>query len=327
MIRQIVATICLILTLLALSGCFHSSHEAQRWTLQPDGVTSFSLSREGRFGLMASTEQGIVLWDLMQNKQLADFGYQDQDRNTVIASQISDNNRYAITATSQNFAVWDLAWGQAEGLWSISDGIIRDLDISNNGQKVLLALSNGKALFVDLGTGRRLEFLAHQDKVNSVSLSPNGKFALSGGNDHNAFFWSTESGQVLNEFPHAHRITRVELHRTGKYAFSADGDDTAIVWDLSTGEPRTKLNMFHRHPNFSTARFSDDGEVLVTGTPGRRIESWDTQSGDNIGRWLAEEQQNTRPPSAVVYDVAIDPTGRVISATSAGIAQAWISQE
>ncbi|WP_407333233.1 WD40 repeat domain-containing protein [Enterovibrio sp. 27052020O] len=325
--RQFVGTICLFLTLLALSGCFHSTHEAQRWTLQPDGVTSFSLSRDGRFALMASTEKGIVLWDLIQNKQLADFGYQDPDKNTVIASQISDNNRYAISATSQNFAVWDLAWGQAEGLWSISDGIIRGLDISNNGQKVLLALSNGKALFVDLGTGRRLEFLAHKDKVNSVSLSPNGKYAMSGGNDHNAFFWDTETGQILNQFTHEHRITRVELHRNGKFAFSADGDDAAIVWDLSTGDAISELQMFQRHANFSTARFSDDGTRLVTGTPGRRVEYWDTQTGDNVGRWLAREQQNTRPPTAVVYDVAIDPTGRVISGTSAGIAQAWIAQE
>ncbi|MBV7300975.1 WD40 repeat domain-containing protein [Enterovibrio paralichthyis] len=324
--RQFVGSICLILTLLALSGCFHSTREAQRWTLQPDGVTSFSLSRDGRFALIASTKQGILLWDLMHNRQLAELGDQDPDKNTVIASQISDNNRYAITATSQNFAVWDLAWGTSEGLWSISDGIIRDLDISNNGQKVLLGLSNGKALFVDLGTGRRLEFLAHKEKVNSVSLSPNGKFALSGGNDHNAYFWSTESGQILNEFPHEHRITRVELHRNGKYAFSADGDDSAIIWDLATGKPQSELRMFHRHSNFSSARFSDDGSKLVTGTPGRRVEYWDSETGSNIGRWLAEEQQNTRPPSAVVYDVAIDPTGRIISGTSAGIAQAWIAE-
>lgn len=324
--RQFVGSICLILTLLALSGCFHSTQEAQRWTLDSGGVTSFSLSRDGRFALIASTSTGIDLWDLVQNKKLAEFGDQDPDGNTVIASQISDNNRYAITATSQNFAVWDLAWGQAEGLWSISDGIIRDVDISNNGEKILLALSNGKALFVDLGTGRRLEFLAHKEKVNSVSLAPNGKFAMSGGNDHNAFFWSTETGQILNEFPHDHRITRVELHRTGKLAFSADGDDTAVIWDLSTGEAKSELSMFHRHPNFSTARFSDDGSKLVTGTPGRRVEFWDTETGENLGRWLAQEQQNTRPPSAVVYDVAIDPTGRVISGTSAGIAQAWIAE-
>lgn len=323
--RHFIHVICLFLTFIAVSGCFNSTREAQRWELEPEGVTSFSLSREGRFALIASTAHGIALWDLTQNKQLANFGYQDPDKSTVITSHISDNNRYAITATSQNFAVWDLAWGKADGLWSISDGIIRDIDISNKGEKVLLGLSNGKALFIDLGTGRRLEFLAHGEKVNSVSLSPNGKYALSGGNDNNAYFWDTQSGQILSKYSLEHRITRVQLHRSGKHAFSSDGIDS-VVWNLTTGSLISELSMFQRFPNFSAARFSDDGSQLATGTPSGRVALWDSQTGKNIDSWIAEEQQNKHPSSAVVYDVAIDPTGRVISGTSAGIAQAWITK-
>ncbi|RXJ73427.1 hypothetical protein CS022_09230 [Veronia nyctiphanis] len=315
--------ICVTLTILALTGCFHSADEAQRWEIHPQGVTSFSLSRNGQFGLIAAKENGIVLWDLKSNQQLASFGFQDPESNTVIASQISDNNRYAITATSQNFAVWDLAWGKSEGLWSISDGNIRDVAISNNGKQVLLALSNGKALFVDLGTGRRLEFLAHREKVNSVAISPNGKYGMSGGNDHVAYLWDTNTGQILNTFEHSHRITRVALDREGRFAFSADGDDMAVIWDLSTGRELSRLDLFHRHPNFSVARFSDDGTLLATGTPGRRVQLWSVGEGTSEGRWVAAEQLNTRPPSAVVYDVAFTPDNQVISATSAGIAQAW----
>lgn len=324
--RHFISVIFFMLTLIAVSGCFHSTREAQRWELEPGGVTSFSLSREGRFALIASTMHGIALWDLTQNKQLANFGYQDPDKNTVLSSRISDNNQYAITATSQNFAVWDLAWGVAEGLWSISDGMIRDVDISNKGQKILLGLSNGKVLFIDLGTGRRLEFLAHAEKINSVSLSPNGKYALSGGNDHNAYFWDTQSGQIISKFALEYRITRVALHRSGEYAFSSDAKDNAVVWDLSNGSRISELSMIQRFPNFSAARFSDDASQLATGTPSGRVALWDSKTGENLGNWLAQGQQNKRPSGAVVYDVAIDPTGRVISGTSAGIAQAWITK-
>ena len=325
--RHFINKIFLILTLIALSGCFHSNQEAQRWVLEPKGVTSFSLSKEGRFALISSTAYGIALWDLTQNKQLANFDFQDPDKNQVITSQISDNNRYAITATSQNFATWDLSWSQAEGLWSLSDGLIRDIDISNTGQKVLMALSNGKALFIDLGTGRRLEFLAHREKVNSVSLSPNGKYALSGGNDHTAFFWDTESGQIISHHRLKHRITRVALHRSGKFGFSADGDDNAVIWDLISGKQISTLKTTHRYTNFSAARFSDDGTQLATGTPSGHVALWESATGKNLGHWVAEEKQNKHPSSAVVYDVAIDPTGRVISGTSSGIAQAWLPEK
>ena len=315
-----------ILVLITLTGCFFSGSEASRWELAVEGATSFSLSRDGRFALYHSAPQGIVLWDLQQNKKLADFGSQDPHHNTVLASKISDNNRYAITATAQNFAVWDLAWGQSDGLWSISDGIIRDVDIASNGQHILLGLSNGKALYLDLGNGRRLEFLAHREKVNSVALSPNGQYALSGGNDHFAYLWSTRTGQIIYQFEHSSRISRVALQRDGKLALTADGGNDAFIWDLDTGEKQASLAVRLRQQNLSSARFSDDGRLLATGTPARRVELWDTATGDNLGRWEAAAQQDTRPPAAVVYDVAITPDGQVISGTSAGISQKWTTE-
>ncbi|MGF1761636.1 hypothetical protein L4D76_27795 [Photobacterium sagamiensis] len=321
--RKIFHRISIILALILLSGCFFSGSEIKRWVLAPEGATSFSLSRDGRFALFNSAQQGIVLWDLQQNKRLADFGSQDPHHNTVLSSTISDNNRYAITATAQNFAVWDLAWGQSEGLWSISDGIIRDVDIANNGQHVVLGLSNGKALYIDLGTGRRLEFLAHREKVNSVAISANGQYALSGGNDYFAYLWDTRSGQIIYSFEHTSRISRVALQRHGKLALTADGTNDIFIWDLASGEKQAELAVRLRQQNLSSARFSDDGTRLVTGTPSRRVELWDSTTGKNLGRWEAAALQDARPPSAVVYDVAITASGQVISGTSAGIAQAW----
>lgn len=227
-------SVSLFFSTFVLSGCFFFDTEIQRWHLAPQGSTNLSLSRDGRFALVSTNTQGIVLWDLQQNKTLADFGSQDQYHNSVITSHISDNSRYAITATSQNFTVWDLGWSQSYGLWSINDAIIQDVAIANNGTEVLLALNNGKALFIDLIDGRRLEFLAHRDKVNSVALSANGRYALSGGNDHHAYLWDTHSGQIIYSFKHSSRVNQVALQRDGKFAFSAAANNDAIIWDLTT---------------------------------------------------------------------------------------------
>ena len=306
-----------------LNGCFFWPSNDQRWELDPKGTASFALSRDARFALFYSKEQQLVLWDLYQSQQLAALGAQDQQANTVTRIRISDNGRYAITATQVNFAVWDLAWTQAQGLWSISDGSIRDVDISNNGEQVLLGISNGKAIHVNLVTGRRLEFLAHGEKVNSVALSPNGRFALTGGNDYNAYVWNTQSGQVLHTFTHDQRVNRVALHRDGKYAFSSDSGNQAVVWDLVTGEAVSQLSSFSRQLIFSSARFSDDGLLLITGTPSSRIMVWNSQSGKRLESFETEPLKDTRPPRAVVYDAAFDNQRRVVTGTSAGIAQAW----
>ncbi len=336
--RTISQYISIFVITLSLSACFFSNSEQQRWEVATQGATSFALSRDARFGLFfikkqtssnlsnSQTKDGLYFWDLVDDKQLNYFGAQDQHNSTVSLIAISDNSRYAITATQTNFAVWDLGMGVSEGLWSISDGTIRDIDIASNGQQVLLGLNNGKAIHINLATGRRLEFLAHQDKVNSVALSANGKFALSGGNDHFGYFWDTETGQILQAFEHQKRINQVALQRDGKYALVADGGNQAIIWDLATGEKISKLATLARQLVFSSARFSDDGEYLMTGSPAGHVKLWHSQSGEKQQQWNAEPLKDARPPTAVVYDVAMDKKQRVVSATSAGIAQAWLTE-
>ena len=321
--RIIFHTLLLAFVISTLNGCFFSTQDDQRWVIEPLGTTSFALSRDARFALLYSKEHQLVLWDLNQNKELASLGEQDPQASTVSRIRISDNGRFAVTATQINFAVWDLAWTQAQGLWSISDGLIRDIDIASNCEQVLLGLSNGKAIYVNLVTGRRLEFLAHNEKVNSVALSPNGRYALSGGNDYTAYLWDTRNGQIIRSFKHEQRINRVTLQRDGLFAFTSDGGNQAIIWDLKTGKQVSKLRSFSRQLIFSTARFSDDGQYLVTGTPSSRIMVWNTQSGKRVDGFEAEPLKDTRPPRAVVYDAAFDDKNRVVSGSSAGIAQAW----
>ncbi|AEA77621.1 WD40 repeat protein [Vibrio cholerae LMA3984-4] len=179
-----------------LSGCFFTHQAEQQWDLAPEGSTAFGLSRDGRFALIYSKQQQLVLWDLLQDKKLADLGAQDPQANPVSVIRIADSERFAVTASQNNFAVWDLAWTQGKGLWSITDGLIRDVDLSSDGEQVLLGLTNGKAIYVDLVSGRRMEFLAHREKVNSVALSANGRYALTGGNDYHAYLWDTKTGQI-----------------------------------------------------------------------------------------------------------------------------------
>ncbi len=312
-----------VIVIVTLNGCFFSGKELERWNLEPNGSTSFGLSRDGRFALIYSKEHQLVLWDLSTSEKLAELGPQDPQQNTVSRIRISDNGQFAVTASQINFAVWDLAWSQAKGLWSISDGLIRDIDISSDGQQVLLGLSNGKAIYVDLVSGRRMEFLAHQEKVNSVALAPNGRYALTGGNDYKAYFWDTRSGQILHTFEHEQRVNRVALQRDGKLAFTSDGGNQAFVWELPSGRKQSELSSFSRQLIFSTARFSDSGDKLVTGTPSSRIEVWNTVDGKKQATFEAEPLKDTRPPRAVVYDAVFDSHNRIVSGSSAGIAQAW----
>ncbi len=321
--RRIYQSICYLLVILMLSGCFFANQAEQQWNLAPEGSTAFGLSRDGRFALIYSKQQQLVLWDLQEDKKLSDLGAQDPQANPVSKIRIADTGRYAITASQNNFAVWDLAWTQAKGLWSITDGLIRDVDLSSDGEQVLLGLTNGKAIYVDLVSGRRMEFLAHREKVNSVALSANGRYALTGGNDYRAYLWDTKTGQILRQFDHEQRVNRVALQREGKFAFTSDDGNQALIWDLTSQNKPIQLRSFRRQLVFSTARFSDDGKKLITGTPSGLVEVWSSQDGKKIASFESATKKDSGPAQAVVYDATFDTQQRAVAGSSAGIAQAW----
>ncbi len=72
---------------------------------------------------------------------------------------------------------------------------------------------------------------------------------------------------------------------------TSDGGNQAIIWNLETGEEVTQLSSWSRQLIFSTARFSDDGSLLVTGTPSGRVMVWDTQSGKRVDGFEVEPKK------------------------------------
>ncbi|MFT6529571.1 MAG: WD40 repeat protein [Psychrosphaera sp.] len=217
-------------------------------------------------------------------------------------------------------------------------GNIRAIDVSNEGKHILIGKSNGVVVHINTTTGRRLEFLGHQqvlfddeqkpfhinNAINSVALSPNGLYALSGSSDQSAYLWSTKTGQVIYKFQHHNRVVQVALDAQARFAFTADTGSQASIWDLTTGNLVSQLQYVNRQEVFSFARFSHNGKMLVTGAPTRKLSLWDVQTGKQIKEWLVSPRKNSRPASAVVYSAAfINNDTQITSESSSGLNEVW----
>ena len=215
---------------------------------------------------------------------------------------------------------------------------IRAIDVSNQGKHILLGKSNGTATHITLSTGRRIEFLGHQqtllddngetfhlnNAINSVALSPNGLYALSGSSDQSAYLWDTKTGQVIYKFQHQARVVMVALDPKGRYAFTSDSKKAAIIWDLSNGQKISQLDITGRQQIFTTAKFSSKGDQLVTGSPNQKLTLWQTSNGKKLHEWLVTPRKNSRPASAVVYSASfINQDQQIVSESSAGLSEVW----
>jgi WD40 repeat protein len=313
----------IIIVLLLVSCGELTDTPEQAITHAEDGIDAANISADSRVAVISNLSTGISVWDLTTNTKRYGWNHQGEGNNLVVNIHIAFDNSYAVTSDQEAFALWNLSSGEPEGFWRIDESSIRDIAVSNQGRGILVARSSGKIMFFEPLTGRRLEFLGHTEKVNSVDVSPNGFYALSGGNDYVAYLWDTRSGQVIFKFDHTSRVTKVALDDKGRYAFTADSKRDARIWDLQTGKAVSNLHYYERQKIFSTAVFSADGQYLLTGSPARRLNLWDVKSGSEIKSWRVTPREGSQPPTAVVLAVGFLGDNSVISESSSGLAEIW----
>lgn len=318
------STACL-LAMLFLQACTPSAGEPlQRYQHSIEGSYAADISNDGKWSVSSSIHHGISAWDLDKNALIYQWSQQqDSSDNLVLAIDISDNNSHALTASRENFALWNLKSGKSEGYWKIRESNIRDIAISNNGDYLLIGKGNGTVVHVAVDTGRRLEFLGHKEKINTVDMMPNGRVAMSGGNDFIAYVWDTQSGQVIYQFNHTSRVSKVTLDPLGRFAFSADSMKSAHVWNLKTGKLVSTLQGTKRHEVFSSVRFSPDGKTLVTGAASSKVSVWNITTGERTASWHVTAKEAKIPTGAVVYSLAFSDNNTLLTESSSGYAELW----
>jgi WD40 repeat protein len=314
-----------VILLTTLAACKPITQEPlQRWQQSTQGAYAGQISSDAKFSVVSSIHHGLSVWDLSKNERIYSWAQeQNTSDNLVLSIDISDNASHVLTANRDNFALWNLQSGKSEGYWKVRESHIRDIAISNGGDYLLIGKSNGTVVHVAVDTGRRLEFLGHKEKINSVDMLPNGRVAISGGNDFTAYVWGTQSGQVVYQFNHSSRVSKVALDAKGRYAFSADSMKGAYIWNLKTGKRISSLQGTKRHEVFSTVRFSPDGKTLITGAATRKVSVWDIATGKRLSHWFVTPKEAKRPTGAVVYSVAFGDNNNLLTISSSGYVESW----
>jgi len=289
-----------------------------------EGSYAADISDNGKWSVISSIHHGLSVWDIEKNALIYQWAQQQNSSdNLVLAIDISNNNSHVLTASRENFALWNIKTGLSEGYWKIRESNIRDIAISNNGDYLLIGKGNGTVVHLTVDTGRRLEFLGHKEKINSVDMMPNGRVAISGGNDFTAYVWDTNSGQIIYQFNHTTRVSKVALDTQGRFAFSADSMKSAHIWDLKTGKLISTLQGTKRHEVFSTVRFSPDGKTLVTGAASSKVSIWDITTGKRTAAWHVTPKKAKIPTGAVVYSLAFSDNNTLLTESSSGYAELW----
>jgi WD40 repeat protein len=313
-----------LLMVMFIAGCEQSIKPVAE--LQHSAIGSFDavISNDAKFAIVASVNHGAGFWDLSINEKLFNWTHGDKPGDEIIATNISPDTTRAITADRRNFSIWNTKSGKSYGFWR-APARIRAVALSNKGRYVLLGLEDGRAIHIDMNTGRRLEFTGHREEaVAKVDLSANGLWAFTGGADYRAVLWNSKTGKPKRLFEHKTRVTQLQMSSSGNIAFTSGTLGNAHIWDLTTGEKIASLKLGKREYVITAARFSHDDKLLATGAPGRDISLWNASDGSKIARWQVRTRNPWRPTGAIVYAVGFTQDDQfLLSESSAGYGEKW----
>jgi len=306
-----------------LVACTQSDQPSQQYKHAVEGAFAAEISQNGAYSIVSSIHHGISYWDNRAHKLLYQWQHNKQLNNDVFIVRISADNSCALSAIKDEFVVWNTQTGKETGFYQVSESPIRDIQLSANGRYILYAQVNSKVVHIDLKTGRRLEMPIHHDKVNSVDLSANGLYALSAGNDHQAFLWNTQTAEVLQKFSFKHRISTVKLEKSGRYAFIGYTQKPAQIWDIQTKQLHSQLIYSACQSIFSSLRFVNNGQQILTGNGTKKATLWDVDSGLAVQKWRVTSRKDTRPSTAVVYSATLWGDNQIATESSAGFLEIW----
>ncbi|MDA7747216.1 hypothetical protein N8878_07805 [Psychromonas sp.] len=313
----------LLLSTVLLSACDLAPQPTQQFEHAVEGAFTTDISQNGDYSLTSSIHHGLSLWDNRKNKLLFNWHHRNSQSNDVFIVRLSANNSVALSASNDEFALWNTQTGESQGFYQVSDSPIRDIQISSNGQFVVYGQVDGKLVHINLNNGTRLEIQLHSEKINSIDMSSNGRYVLSGGNDHKAFLWDTVGAKVLQKFEFDNRVSIVRLEEKGRFAFIADTQKASQIWDLQTGKLVSTLNFRPRQSTFSSVRFVKEGEYLLTGNATQSVVLWNTKTGLALQHWSVTPRKETRPKTAVVYSATLWSDSAIATESSAGLLEIW----
>lgn len=300
------------LILIFLSACSSSEAPSQQWEMAVQGVYSACLSNDAQYALIGSVHHGGSFWQVNPAERLYDWNHKADAKTGILSCALSRDGRYASTAEHRKIVLWNAKTGEAFWLWE-APANIRAMKLTNDGSLALLGMDNYEAALFDIQNGGVKQRLPHEGVVQTVDISDNARWGITGGDDSLVKIWEMGTGKEFHAWRLTNQIKVVAISANGKLAFAASHRDESIIWDTETKQELIQIPQ--KKGFYTSARFNDAGDELLTGSSSGHVMLWQVETGHMLKSWQIAPPSGWVNLKTQVLDVAFAPDGyRVIGA-------------
>jgi len=323
--------------ILTLAG----DHAAQLWNAK-DGRLLVTLGHEAqvfqaRFNpdetkiVTASGDQTASVWDSASGKLLVTLkGHQG----SVFDARFSPDGQRIVTASTDHTArLWDARNGAPLGILYGHGEDVSEASFSTDGQRILTGSRDGTSrVWVNGRAPLSKTLQGHGDSVWTAEFSHDGRRIVTGSSDKIARIWDAMSGTPVTTFeaqrgrvssarfdPAGQRVVIAAENQTidtgvGGLKQTTGDSSTVSIYEISNAKVLTVLQGHQARVN--TARFSPDGQHIVTASWDNTAAVWDAASG--------KRESVLRGHNAYVEDAQFSPDGqKIVTASWDKTARLW----
>jgi len=245
-----------------------------------------AFSRDGRYVLVRSGFDGARVYDA---KGRLDTSLRVRG-GTVTGGAFSPDGTLVATATATGPAqVWRLPGGtlvrelRGHRMTELGAGersLIRRVEFSPDGERLLTAGYDGTARIWDVGSWRTLHALGTPGSgyLEAATFSPDGEHvATASGQGGRVRVWDAATGRLVRALPTRGPQFCASFSPDSELLVTCGGDGVARVWDVGSGERRTALR---GHTGWVLSGvFSPDGSLAATTGLDGTARIWDAETG------------------------------------------------
>ena len=231
-------------------------------------------------------DRHVRLWDIDTGRQIgADLATQG----TIHRVRFSPDGRRVLTASDEGrVQQWDAGSGQPLGAPIRHDAAVYDAAFSPDGRFIATASADQGARLWDSKTGAAVgSTLLHPASVSSLAFAPDGRQLATASFNQSVRLWTARPpAPLLAELPEPAPWRLAAFSPDGERLLTA-GYGRARLSDSRSGQP---IGEPLRHDGtINDARFSADGQRLVTASDDGTARLWDGRSGQPLGEPLRHQ--------------------------------------
>ncbi|MDF5723918.1 MAG: WD40 repeat domain-containing protein [Rhizonema sp. PD37] len=191
-------------------------------------VLSLAITPDSKI-LVSGAQDGIRLWDMVQQRPLATLVRFDN----IDAVAISPDGQLLASGDNKGLMkLWDLRSGKLIRTVSAHSDIVSAVAFTPDGNTLVSSSRDHTIKLWNVNTGELLRTLQENNWVNAIAINPSGQIIASGGKD-GVKLWNLTTGELIDTlYAHSDWISAIAFSPDGKL-LAAGGFDTRInIWRL-----------------------------------------------------------------------------------------------